>query len=239
MGVRGIGAADINAASLTSGLERLLEDVHATSGADPLTVVTAGHASGFIADVRRRRPELVKRIVFLNPTIRGPFPSAQFALENKGKNAVAGIISAARSLAWVLYQIPYFASGMHFLANYPDNIEHQLRSHVFVDEKSITRDAIALNQRFSRAGTCLPKAGFLVGKADTDEDDFVNNLGAIEPKQDILVIIGKHTPKNAQTALGVIRQRGIEMKDTPGMLRSFEEYPTETAAVLKEWLNKA
>lgn len=237
-GKRGIGASEINREKLTEGIERLLEDISATyTEKEPVVVVTAGHASPYLADIHKRRPDLVSRVAMFNPTIRGPFPSAQYALNKKNKTFMAGVIATARSLAWILYQIPLFSSGMHYLANYPSNIEHQLRSHVFVEESMITPTSIALNQTFSRTGTCIGKAGFLVGKTDTEEDTFKNALDGCD-KGTVLTIIGKDTPPNAQTALLIVEGAKIQIVSTKGMLRSFEEYPAQTGAILKKWLSE-
>lgn len=235
-GKREIGKSQLNCEMLTDGIETMLEDISKKTGSEGfLTVVASGHASPYLCSIAERRKDLVGQIAILNPTMRGPFPSAQRALENKGNSVAAGIFAAARKLAWVLYQVPLFGPGMHYLANYPSNIEHQLRSHVFIGKSMINADSVKWNQALSRSGTCLPKAAFLVGKTDTPEQTFGDSLfGARDAIS--ACIIGSDTPSNAQTAIPLVRKAGIKVQTTKGMLRSFEEFPDVTAALLRQSL---
>jgi len=140
-----------------------------------------------------------------------------------------------RSISWLLYQIPYFGSGMHYLLNTPSNIEHQLRTHVFYQDSMINENSILLNHTFSRTGTSLPKCAFLVGRLDTSIEQFANSLSKISPS--VSVIVGTDSPPNTQYAMSAINRSGVKVYKTPGMLRSFEEYPTETSRMLRLALN--
>lgn len=257
-GLTSVSAKELSPAALTARLETLLEDVQTgllsyssssralpSSGSSDggggvggggLTVVAAGHAAPYVADICARRPGLISRVVLLNPTMRGPLPSARAGMESSGKGTAARVMGSVIELAWTLYQVPLFGDGMHFCANTGPNIEHQLRSHVFIDEASISAEAIQHNLEFSRTGAHLPKGAFLTGRADTPEASWASACQALAAKQSGSVLVGSDSPENTQAALPAARSAGLPFAESPGALRSFEEFPEPAAKQLVELL---
>jgi len=186
---RGIGPQELTGATLTSGLERMLEDIAAAPGtATPINVVAAGHAAPYLADIARRRPELFDRLVLLNPTMSGPLPSAH----NKSSTSATArtLLSGMMSAAWAMYQVPLLGPGLHFLTQTQANIERQLRTHVYARAENITAENVRRNQVFARTGTPLPKCAFLVGKCDTEATAFAF---ALQDAKHMFLLMGTGT----------------------------------------------
>ena len=64
-------------------------------------LVAAGHAAFYALDIAARRPDLVDKVVLLNPTFRGPLPTAREDLTVRADEARDAVNSdvARRSLA--------------------------------------------------------------------------------------------------------------------------------------------
>merc|ERR1712129_53646 len=75
---RGIEKDLLEPSHLIEGVGKIMDDINKHSMPGTIVyVVASGHASPYVTELKRVKPEIVSKLVLLNPTIRGPLASAQ------------------------------------------------------------------------------------------------------------------------------------------------------------------
>lgn len=214
------------------------------SGREKVAVVAAGHAAITALRVAQSHPELFSCLVLLNPTFRGPLPTAVHDLQAKGQGFAVSAMTAAMTAVWRVYQTSFLGDYVHDRFTTAGNITHQLRSHVFEDHSHITADVVARNMAFAREGPILGKCAFLVGKADplSNRDELRAVVGDA-CKVPTLVIMGYGAPETSRSDLqplvdaAQVSSSNVRFVETRGALRSYEEYPQQIGAVIKSFID--
>lgn len=117
--------------------------------------------------------------------------------------------------------------------------------------ESINELTVEKNQAFARQGPCLPKCAFLVGKADafkSAEDMQAWLKESIVPaatrdgrQLKVLVMMAEAAPERSTADIAPLKQAAqdhaqiFSFIETHGALRSYEEFPVETAQKIREW----
>lgn len=118
--------------------------------------------------------------------------------------------------------------------------------------ESINDLTIAKNQAFARQGPCLPKCGFLVGKADSFQSRAEMEAwlgGTVLPaaarddgsKLNVLVMMAEGAPERSTADIAPLKAAARAHPDiftfveTAGALRSYEEFPVQAAQHIRQW----
>jgi pimeloyl-ACP methyl ester carboxylesterase len=192
----------------------------------PVDVLAAGHAASYALDVGRRTPELLRRLVLLAPTWRGPLPTAM------GDHPMAW--GALESLVCA----PLVGGPLYALNASRSMIHWMMRRHVYADPSHITPELLERRARIAHSRNArFAAAAFVTGALDCfrSRDDFLEAArGCAAPK---LVAIGERTPPKSLAEMraltAVPRSTAVML---PGSLAFYDEYPEKTARAVAAFL---
>lgn len=229
-GAIGSGADELTPAALESSMEAILEEVVQQQHGEPVNVIATGHTGMYALKLAERRPELLHKVALLNPTYRGPLPTAEF---DSGKD-----LSGLKSFLFTLFGLPIVGFGINHVFSSYGNIKQQLLSHVYSPEY-VTRPVIQRNVEWSRSGYPLSKAAFLVGHADgfksrEELTDFLSNSSNLDPTR-VRVYMGFTAPDTNKGDLDPLQAAGFRLLLTVGALRSYVEYPKDLGCLLNNY----
>eukprot|EP00055_Hartaetosiga_balthica_P002168 m.2974 g.2974 ORF g.2974 m.2974 type:complete len:398 (+) comp1988_c0_seq1:69-1262(+) len=211
---------------------------------EKISVVAAGHEAINVLRLAQRNPELFDRIILINPTFRGPLPTARFDLEQRGESGKSELLSTLQSVMWEIYKMPYLRDALHHFSSSPENIKKQLMSHVFEDPEYISPNVVSKFVEFSKQGPCVGKCAFLVGKMDflKSREELADLIkGGV--KVPTLVVMGYNSPETSKEDVKPLQDaaktdKNLTFLTTRGALRSYEEFPHEIANIIKPHFQK-
>ncbi len=188
---------------------------------EPIAVVAAGHASGYVLAMAN----VWSKIVLVAPTWKGPL-------------AVMGAPEMVRSGVRGLVRSHLLGQVLYWLNTRPSFLKWMYRRHVFVDDQQLTPDYIA--QR--HAGTQKPgaryaPAAFVTGGLDpvNTREEFLNYFDSMTIP--VMVILGEQAPPSSKAEMEAMAARPeIQTIRLPGTLGMAEEYGDAVAQAILSFL---
>ncbi|QCI64021.1 alpha/beta fold hydrolase [Phreatobacter stygius] len=209
--------------SLQAFLEWLLGEVVS----DPLAIVAAGHAAGYVLHHFAARPGAATRLVLVAPTWRGPFPTMMGG-QRPWFRRIRAVIDA-----------PLIGPALYALNLSGPVVRKMVVEHVYSDKGWLTPDRLAAK----RAVTAQPGARhasvrFVTGGLDRigDRDGFIDLArGTGLPT---LLVYGAETPPKSRAEMDALSAvAGIEtVRLGHGKLAIHEEFADEVAGAIMGFL---
>ena len=162
---------------------QFLQDFVAAQFTEPVVVIAAGHAAGYVMALARQN--VWSKIVLAVPTWRGPL-------------AVMGVPEGMRSGVRALVRSPLLGQALYGLNTRPDFLKWMYRRHVFVDEAKLTPDYMALRyQGTQQLGARYAPAAFVTGGLDPVQTraEFLAYFEEISAP--IMVVVSEQAPSSS------------------------------------------
>jgi pimeloyl-ACP methyl ester carboxylesterase len=176
-------------------------------------VVAAGHAAGYALMLGQARPGLLRRVVLLAPTWRGPLPTAM-GLRPR-------IYAAARALV----RTPVVGQAVYRLNTHRRVIGMMYRRHVYADAGQVTDGFVDAKQAHSRQpGARFASVAFVTGALDPVADRTAFAALLRPPPAPTLVLCGEATPPKSRDEMRAISSGpGVKVRWVAGSLGLHEE----------------
>lgn len=193
----------------------------------PTATVAAGHAASYVLAQAAEQQGSVGKLCLLSPTWRGPLPT----MANR-QSALFGKLSKAVDL-------PVIGSSFYRLNINGPVISMMARGHVYEDANWLTGSRLAEKRAVTEApGARYASFRFVTGVLDlfADRQSFLDT--ARRCKTPILVVYGRQVPvKSKAEMMALCALAGVSSEELPkGKLSFYEEFPTETAETLSNFL---
>ena len=196
---------------------------------EPVVVIAAGHAAGYVMELTQRQPSAWSWVVLVAPTWRGPLPTA-FGEHRWAYNL----------LKWVV-RSPLLGQFLFFLNTLPPFLRLMYRRHVFGKAQHVTGNLIRQKWRTTqRWGARYASVAFVTGALDPvrKRAGFVDYFQPMPPVP-VLMVIGEQTPPKSRTEMEVLAHfTTVQVCRLPGSLGLHEEYPAELVEGILPFLNK-
>jgi pimeloyl-ACP methyl ester carboxylesterase len=194
----------------------------------PVVVLAAGHAAGYVMQLARRDVPLWSYVILTAPTWRGPLPTAM------GERR-----PAYQVLKWLIWT-PIVGWFLYLLTTLPPFLSWMMGRHVYGDRRHLTHTLMQEKGRTSRRrGARFAPAAFVTGALDPVRSrmDFLNYFQPLPLP--VLVVIGEQTPPKSRAEMEVlVHFSGVQVYRMPGALGLHEEYADELAAGILPFLMK-
>jgi pimeloyl-ACP methyl ester carboxylesterase len=200
---------------------QFLSDFVRDQFSEPVAVVAAGHAAGYVMRLAQQRPHLWSKIVLIAPTWRGPLPTMG------APTSVASVVrQAVRS--------PILGQALYVLNTTPSFLRLMYRRHVYADETKLTPEFIAHKCEITqRPGARYAPAAFVTGALDPAQsrEEFLQGFQIFQGP--VLAVLSEAAPPGSKAEMEAIAPfPQVEIKRLPGSLGIYEEYAQEIA----EWV---
>ncbi len=206
----------------------LLKDFVRSTFEQPVVVIAAGHAAGYVMELAQRQPIPWSWVVLTAPTWRGPFPTAF------GDN---------RWLYDLLYrfiQFPIIGHLLYALNTFPPFLRLMMRRHVFVEPQHITRNLMQQKWRTTqRRGARFASAAFVTGNLDLirTQEEWLSWFQPLPVPT--MIVIGEEMPPRSRAEVEVLAHfSAVQVYRMPGSLGLHEEYPKQLAEGILPFLGK-
>jgi pimeloyl-ACP methyl ester carboxylesterase len=209
-------------------LEACLRDFVRTVFQEPVVVIAAGHAAGYVMELAQRQPVPWKWIVLVAPTWRGPLPT------------MMGNRRWIYRLLQKLINLPILGQFLYSLNTKPKFLKLMYRRHVFVEEKNLTPDFIQRKWQITQErGARFGPAAFVTGGLDLvkkREEWFNWFQSRLVP---VMIVIGENMPPKSRQEVEILAHFfGVQVYRMPGSLGLHEEYPEQLAEGILPFLEK-
>ncbi|EFS2651908.1 alpha/beta hydrolase [Salmonella enterica] len=194
----------------------------------PEVTVACGHAAGYLLAQAAERPGSVGSLCLLSPTWRGPLPT-MLKRRPDFLRRLPGLIDLP-GLGAVFYRL---------------NVNSQLirmmgKGHVYEHPHWLTETRLAGKLRVTESpGARHASFRFVTGALDlfTDRGGILDTLKHIS--HPVLVVAGRYTPEKSRQEMDALcALPGVVSAELPGGKLSFyEEYPEETARIIRRFLS--
>ncbi|MBW4680692.1 MAG: alpha/beta hydrolase [Microcoleus vaginatus WJT46-NPBG5] len=195
---------------------------------EPIVVIAAGHAAGYVMHLAQQKPPVWSWVVLVAPTWRGPLPTAM------GEN---------RWFYKILKQLvclPVLGQFLYFLNTVAPFLTSMYRRHVYSNPNAVTPSLIQQKQQISRQrGARFAPAAFVTGTLDTVKarPQFIDLFQPLPVP--VLVVIGEQTPPKSRMEMEVLVSfSGVQKCWLPGSLGLHEEHPVALADAILPFLKK-
>lgn len=194
----------------------------------PIVVIAAGHAAGYVMTLAQRQPKPWSWVVLTAPTWRGPLPTAF------GEN---------RQLYRTLQRIiafPVVGQLLYLLNTLPPFLKLMFRRHVFADAKNISPALMRQKWRTTQQrGARFASAAFVTGGLDLIQTQ-AEWLSWFQPLSiPTLVVVGEQMPPKSRAEVEVLAHfSSVQVYRMPGSLGLHEEYPEHLAEGILPFLGK-
>jgi pimeloyl-ACP methyl ester carboxylesterase len=196
--------------------------------AEPVVVVAAGHAAGYVMKLAHRSPCPWKWVVLVCPTWRGPLPS------------VLGDHRWAYRILRFLMKVPFLGDGLYSLMTHPKLLKRTFRRRVFANEHNVTRSLMQEKWELSQQkGARFASSAFVTGGLDRvkTSDDWFNWFQPLPVP--VLMVIGENMPRRSRQEMEILAHfTSVQVQRMPGSLGLHEEYPEQLAAGIMPFLDK-
>lgn len=213
-------------------LEACLRDFIRTIFQEPVVVIAAGHAAGYVMELAQRQPIPWKWIVLVAPTWRGPLPTMM--------NKMMGNRRWAYRLLQRLINVPVLGQFLYSLTTKPDFLKSMYRRHVFVEEKNLTPDFMERKWQVTQAdGARFGPAAFVTGGLDLvrKREDWFNWFQPLLVP--VMMVVGENMPPKSRQEVEILAHfSGVQVHRMPGSLGLHEEYPEQLAEGILPFLEK-
>lgn len=203
----------------------LLQDFVTDVFSEPVAIVAAGHATGYVLQLAQQKPQTCSRIVLVAPTWRGPLPT----------------MGASQSVAGAVRQLvrsPLLGQAFYKLNTTPSFLSWMYRRHVYTDTTKLTPEFIDRKHQITQQpGARFAPAAFVTGALDPvkSRDDFLAWFQALSTP--VMVVIGEQAPPKSKAEMEVLAELpGVQVKRLPGTLGLHEEFAAEVAELILPFL---
>ena len=196
---------------------------------EPVVVVAAGHAAGYVMELAQRQPPVWAWVVLVAPTWRGPLPTAM------GEHRwFYGILR-------FLVKLPILGQFLYWLNILPPFLRFMFRRHVFAEKKHVTSGLMAQKRRSAKQrGARHASVAFVTGALDPvrKRSEFVDYFQPLPPVP-VLLVIGEQTPPKSLAEMEFLAHfTAAQVHRMPGSLGLHEEYPEQLAEGILPFLRK-
>lgn len=205
--------------------QQFLQDFVNTVFDQPVAVIAAGHAAGYVMHLTQQLPQALAKVVLVAPTWRGPLPS----------------MGEHRQIYHLLKNLvlsPLVGQALYKLNTTPAFLSTMYRSHVYADPAKVTPEFVQNRRKTTQqAGARFAPAAFVTGALDVvhERTDFFKWFQPLP--MPVMVVIGEQTPPKSRAEMGALAELpGVQSQILPGSLALHEEYPTELAEVVLPFL---
>jgi pimeloyl-ACP methyl ester carboxylesterase len=194
---------------------------------EPVVVIAAGHAAGYVMQMAQRSPSPWAWIVLVAPTWRGPLPT----MGDRPK--LYGLIRG-------LVRTPILGQFLYYLNSTRMFLAWMYRRHVYGDRHNVTRELIRQKWKTTQAkGARFAAVAFVTGALDPIR----TRAAFFEYFQPLpvptLLVIGDQTPPKSREEMEVIAHFSqVQSLGMPGALGLHEEYPDQLVAEILPFLKK-
>ena len=196
--------------------QQLLQDFVRDCCPQPLAIIAAGHATGYVMHLAQQQPEVCTQLLLVAPTWKSPLPAM---------GAPSSVASGMRNLV----RSPLLGQGLYALNTHPAFLKWMYQRHVYVNREKLTPEWIAQKHQITqKPGARFAPAAFVTGGLDPvgNREEWLNLGRSISlPVQ---VIIPEQAPPQSKAemeALAALPQ--IQVNRLPGTLGVHEEYAME------------
>ena len=196
--------------------QQLLQDFVRDCCPQPLAIIAAGHATGYVMHLAQQQPEVCTQLLLVAPTWKGPL---------RAMGAPSSVASGMRNLV----RSPLLGQGLYALNTHPAFLKWMYQRHVYVNREKLTPEWIAQKHQITqKPGARFAPAAFVTGGLDPvgNREEWLNLGRSISlPVQ---VIIPEQAPPQSKAemeALAALPQ--IQVNRLPGTLGVHEEYAME------------
>lgn len=201
--------------------QQLLGEFVRASFSEPIAVVAAGHASGYVLAM----PDAWSKIVLVAPTWKGPL-------------AAMGAPETMRSGVRELVRSPLIGQALYWLNTRPSFLKWMYRRHVFVDDTKLTPDYIAQrHQGTQKPGARYAPAAFVTGGLDPVQtrEAFLACFDSLSIP--VMVIVGEQAPPSSKAEMKAMADLPqVQAVRLPGTLGMAEEYGDAVAEAIGPFL---
>jgi pimeloyl-ACP methyl ester carboxylesterase len=191
----------------------------------PVAVVAAGHAAGYVMHLAAELPQAWSRVVLVAPTWRGPLPT----------------MGEYRQLYHLLKNVvrsPLVGQTLYKLNTTPSFLGLMYRSHVYGNPAKVTPEFVASRwPNTQQPGARFAPAAFVTGTLDPvhKRADFLTWFQPLP--MPVMVVIGEQTPPKSRAEMDVLAELpGVQTRLLPGSLGLHEEYPAALAEAVLSFL---
>ena len=196
--------------------QQLLQDFVRDCCPQPLAIIAAGHATGYVMHLAQQQPEVCTQLLLVAPTWKNPL---------RAMGAPSSVASGMRNLV----RSPLLGQGLYALNTHPAFLKWMYQRHVYVNREKLTPEWIAQKHQITqKPGARFAPAAFVTGGLDPvgNREEWLNLGRSISlPVQ---VIIPEQAPPQSKAemeALAALPQ--IQVNRLPGTLGVHEEYAME------------
>lgn len=203
--------------------QQLLQDFVRDCCPQPLAIIAAGHATGYVMHLAQQQPEVCTQLLLVAPTWKSPL---------RAMGAPSSVASGMRNLV----RSPLLGQGLYALNTHPAFLKWMYQRHVYVNREKLTPEWIAQKHQITqKPGARFAPAAFVTGGLDPvcNREEWLNLGRSISlPVQ---VIIPEQAPPQSKAemeALAALPQ--IQVNRLPGTLGVHEEYALEVGHLALE-----
>ena len=220
----GFGQSDCPAVNYTAALyHQLLQDFVKDIFSEPVAVIAAGHATGYV--MRLVQQGVWSQIVLVAPTWRGPL-------------RVMGLNQPVRDTVRQLVRSPLLGQALYWANTTPEFLRLMYSRHVYSDQTHLTPEFIAAKRQVTQhPGARYAPAAFVTGTLDpvSERAEFLALFqSSMIPT---LVILADHAPPSSKAEMEAITQiPGVQAHTLPGTLGLHEEYASDVVDAVLPFL---
>ncbi|MEM1281675.1 MAG: alpha/beta hydrolase [Cyanobacteria bacterium P01_H01_bin.152] len=204
--------------------QQFLQEFVGATFSEPIAVVAAGHASGYVMGMA----DAWSKVVLVAPTWKGPL-------------AVMGAPEGMRSGVRELVRSHLLGQFLYWLNTRPSFLKWMYRRHVFVDEQRLTPEYIEQRHASTQQpGARYAPAAFVTGGLDPvqSRDAFLQPLAQLACP--VMVVVAEQSPSGSKAEMEAMAAlTGIQSARLPGTLGLAEEYGEAVAAIVAPFLEAA
>ena len=196
---------------------------------EPIVVMAAGHAAGYVMDLVAEAPNPWSWVVLLAPTWRGPLPSMMGDGKKKRYRAIQGLIN-----------LPIVGQFLYWLNTTNAFLNFMMTRHVYANPANITPEVLRSKRKITQAkGARFASAAFVTGALDgvRSSEDWLKYFQPL--RLPVLMVIGEQMPPKSRKEDEIVANfSGVQVVRTPGSLSLHEEYPKLVFAEISPFLEK-
>lgn len=198
---------------------------------EPVVVVAAGHAAGYVMQLAQRSREAWSWIVLVAPTWRGPLPTAM------------GEHRWFYNLLRFAINLPILGQLLYLLNTTPPFLRWMMGRHVYADPSHLTQEVMAEKWRTTQVrGGRFASAAFVTGGFDPvrKRSQFFEYFQPPLPAP-VMMVIGEQTPIKSLEEMEILAHFsgvGIQVVRMPGSLGLHDEYGDALADNILPFLQK-
>lgn len=195
---------------------------------EPVVVIAAGHAAGYVMELAQRQPPW-EWAVLVCPTWRGPLPTMMGEQHRWAYRMVQGVIG-----------LPMIGQILYFLNTTRVFLKWMYGRHVFADKRNITPELIRQKWKLTQVKRSrFASAAFVTGELDRakSREDWFSWFQPLPVP--VMMVIGENMPPKSRQEVEVLAHfSGVQVYRMPGSLGLHEEYPEQLAAGILAFLQK-